>query len=130
MTIQLTLEKAITLIKGCIAERGGDYVYSNPDCPPDGACSNWHTTADCPGCIIGLAMYRWFEEIGQADWAREQLRLGSVIGVTSSALLDALGVNASQMTLSFLAEVQRQQDDKVSWRGALSSGLQYIGICS
>lgn len=122
--IELTLEKAITLIKGCIWERGGDYIYSNPDCPRKGPCQNWHATEDQPGCIIGLAMYRWFEELGMAVWAGEILKANA--GVTAGDLLFSLGVSASEMTKEFLGAVQQRQDAGASWRKAFEFGLTRV----
>jgi len=110
--IELTLEKAIELIRECVRERGENYVYSNPTRVN---CENWHTTAtvDEPGCIIGLAMSKF---VGPG--AVRQHPVG-----TSTELLDRLEVQATPTVLHFLGAVQCAQDDKVPWGEAFEGGL-------
>jgi len=111
--IELTLEKAIELIRECVRERGENYVYSNPT-RGSANCENWHTTAtvDEPGCIIGLAMFKF---VGPAV-------KNYPVGV-STILLDELEIQATPTVLHFLWAVQSAQDEKTPWGEAFKGGL-------
>ena len=118
MSIELTLEKAIELIRECVRERGENYVYSNPT--RSGAnCENWHTTAtvDEPGCIIGLAMFKF---VGPAV---KNYPVGR-----STILLDKLEIQATLDVLHFLGAVQDAQDDRMTWSEAFREGLLALAL--
>ncbi len=107
---ELSLEKAIKLLQECIAERGGSFVYSGPA----DVCWNWHDEGNQPGCIIGMAMFKFTGD-------RDTIRAYSPSDAYD--LLDALEVKASRMTRVFLRDVQSAQDTKSTWQDALLTGL-------
>lgn len=98
--IELSVERALELLREVVAEFGEDHVYDNPD----------YVHGDQPGCIAGHVYHRAGLEL-----ARLAEREGVV--AYASSFLNVVSGDGPRI----LGAAQRQQDDGKTWGEALKA---------
>jgi hypothetical protein len=115
--INLTYDKAVSLIREAIAEKGEDYVYEKID---DGC---YYVHGGQPSCLVGHVLVRAGVNM---DLLEAEGGLYDAHGYADALCgeLEREGIlTAGRRTIRLLNEVQYNQDRGVSWGAALESGL-------
>lgn len=108
---ELTLERAIELAREAVAEKGADYVYTNPLADEDyvGPVCLYAHGDEC-GCIVGNIYRRHGASI---DQVRKLDKLGAVSAIPNEVF------PRTEQADKFLRMVQRLQDGGRPWGEAV-----------
>lgn len=120
MTIEITAERALELLREVVAEYGEDYVYVNPQGQRAGddddngdQASCWYVHGDKPGCIAGHVYHR-------AGLSLETLKLMENNGASHPGFRQR--VTGEGPTILSIA--QDRQDKGETWGQALRAAVQ------
>jgi hypothetical protein len=116
--IKVTEAQVKTALIEAVAEKGDDYVYTNPDgeSATGAAASCYYVHGDKPGCLVGNALHR----LGVPLSALEAHEMRGAYSVAK----ELIDVTDSSSTFTMLAEVQDSQDNGAMWGDALA----YAGV--
>lgn len=108
--IHLTLDKVYEYADAAVAEKGEDYVYTNPD-GDRSHCLYVHGSGEdaVPGCIVGNILARAGLELSES-WNDR----GSVFRLFGK-LSDSGLIQHDDGVLAFLRAAQRDQDFGYTW---------------
>jgi hypothetical protein len=114
MSIELSAERAIELLREVVAEYGEDHVYTTQEGQRanEGPCLYVH--GDQPGCIAGHVYHR-------AGLTLDQLRAQEGSTARGLGFID-LGVSADVADL--LSRAQDRQDKGYTWGEALAAAIE------
>lgn len=117
--IKVTEEQVRQALVEAVAEKGEDYVYSNPEgeSAKDAVVSCSYVHGDVPGCLVGNALHR----LGVPLSALEARELRGAYSVAKE-VIDVTDGRGTFYTL--LGEVQDAQDNGAMWGDALA----YAGV--
>ena len=119
--IQITEESFVSALRAAVAEKGEDYVYTNPDgreAGDDGEATCHYVHGDQPGCLVGNVLHRLGVPLSVLE-LHEGGAAYEVMGrIRESGQLDFdLGVRgAAEMA-------QNRQDAGYSWGYAMEAAL-------
>lgn len=114
MSIEITYDEAVDLLKLAVEERGADYVYprSNRDAF-DSGCVYFEGTT--PSCIVGHVLA--YKDVDGLD-----LRYANEIGIANLAsFVDNIDLVIDERTVSLLEKAQDAQDSGKTWGEALAA---------
>lgn len=117
--INLTYDKAVSLIREAIAEKGEGYVYEKIN---DGC---YYVHEGQPSCLVGQVLVKAGVDMDLLN-ADDPSALYEAHGYADALCdrLEAEGIlTAGRRTIRLLNEVQYNQDRSVPWGAALNSGL-------
>jgi hypothetical protein len=115
MTIEITYDQAVDLLKRAVAEKGADYVYSKMglnDAANVGPRCVYTIDSD-PSCIVGHVLV-WS---GVDPHAIPE-------GTVCRYLLDKVGVSVNNKTLDLLREAQAYQDGGRPWGESVDHAIR------
>lgn len=108
--IDITLDEAKELLERAVKEKGGGHRFTKPDCV-------YFDPKGCPACLIGYVLH--YKGVTLDDLYRSK--------VNSDANVDTLVysgvIRADLETLALLKIAQSEQDDGMTWRGAVDEAL-------
>lgn len=113
---KLTADQALNLLKNAVLERGHDYKYSESF----GICAN--VVDGKPACIVGLSLWRYFEQEGGEQHMLKQQN-GTI--VTVAECLKRAGIlDISKKAQLIFSTAQVLQDGGQTWGVALNSASE------
>lgn len=118
--IELTLEKAIELAENAVADRGADYVYTNPEGNRD-TCHYIHSKPGEPlvvGCIVGHMLNQLGIDLHAINNVADILDVKKGLEEREILTMD-------RWASAFLSRLQRRQDDGANWLSALDIARGY-----
>lgn len=116
--IELTLDKTKELLTEAVAEKGAEYVYTNPEGVPGGSDSLancYYVHGSQPGCIVGHVLHKAGVPL-ETLTEHETRPAGFVLRSLEDFDLD-------HNTLRLLDDVQERQDRGVPWGEAVQQAL-------
>lgn len=116
--IKVTEAQVRQALAEAVAEKGDDYVYTNPEgeSAKGSAASCYYVHGDVPGCLVGNALHR----LGVPLWALEARELRGAYSVAK----EVIDVTDDRGTYTMLGSVQDAQDNGAMWGDALA----YAGV--
>lgn len=116
--IELTLDKTKELLAEAVAEKGAEYVYTNPEGQTGsslGTVKCFYVHGDQPGCLVGHVLHK------------AEASLTDLAGLEESAAEDVLSYlydeDYREDVAFLLSEAQGHQDNGVPWGEAVRRAL-------
>lgn len=113
---KLTAAQALNLLRSAVKERGHDYKYNKHFT----TCAN--VVEDKPACIVGLSLWRYFEQEGGEQYML-QCQTGSVVAVAERLQLAGI-LDISKKAQLIFSTAQVLQDCGQTWGAALHSASE------